>query len=445
MTRFLELIIFGIIPLFLSTIAFGEGESEAQSTAANSVPTSTETAAAAVAPSYKKWDADVAMTSRYIYNVFYDFDGAVSDEAVTITPHLAGNSYSGLFTVKGDADGFIENYISKTVQSHIDYSGKFNAAYNETGKLAFRMTGKYRSFSDPSPSESYGRIGRATTEGTLESKIKGDKNDSLEIKFLYKTEAFKNPLNNNNKKVLADYLNNDNYELNIQYNTAFLPETYWFVAASAGMIHYPRGDQGVDPTAFGTGSPPYIPKVNSNYYSADIGLDGRLTDKSTINCTAGFLSRQYNPSDYQRGLKDSSDDSYNLPVFKFKFTEQISRHDQLLAGYEKSARDSYFTNYVTEDQIYIGLARVLGDQVLFLGHINYYYRTFSLPARRDDERIAAALTLKYSLTAKVKLTADLVIDLLSSDAYDGSQAPSNPDRPASYKAGSFGLGLVAYY
>ena len=138
-------------------------------------------------------------------------------------------------------------------------------------------------------------------------------------------------------------------------------------------------------------------------------------------------------------------DTFFAPVFYVHFAEQVTRRDQFTLGYDYKVEDSYYTNYYLDQEIYAGLVKVVGDQILALARLGYDYRSYSLPFRRDDIRITASFSARYSITKTVKATADLKLDLLSSDAYDNSPNAVSPDRPMSYNAGSFTLGLMANY
>lgn len=379
---------------------------------------------------------EIGLTTRYIYNVFYDYERNVSDEAVNVTPKFQGHTKPSSIYFNGGLKGLYEKYFSNSIQNHFDYEAAGAAIINEGGNQAIILSGKYGAFSDPSPNETYGRINHTAIESNLEGKFKGDRGNSFVVAGHIKMEKITVPPPYAGFN--PDYLTNNSLDGKIQYSNAFLPETVWFLRASGGATEY------VNPTLDDTLKARWSAKNNSLYGLGEIGVVGRLTEKSTLDCASGFLARLYKGTN---AFADPVSDSFTAPVFYLRFTEQITRRDQLIAGYNYVVKDSYWTDYSLDQEIYIGLARVVGDQILLLGRTAYTYRSFSLPQRRDDQRIAGAFTVNYSLSPTIKLTADVKVDLLASDAYDNgvsvASSSANPDRPASYRAGSFGLGIMA--
>lgn len=396
-------------------------------------------------PEKSQFKTDVAVGSRYVYNVFYDFLRAVNDAVLTVKPEIRGNTKpSGLFVDAG-ASGLYEKYLKNSIQDHFDYEGFSDIYINEGGPQSFIVSGRYKSFSDLAPSENYARIERSAIDGNLRAKIKGQRGNSFDISAHYNMDLFNNKQFAGTGQADPKFLSNNTIEGTVQYNNNFLPETAWILRASGGKTTYPN------PAISMTNNSLALGKNGSFYAMAETGFVGRLTDKSTIDFASGFLVRNYEET-------TAPSQSFSGPVFYLRFTEQITRRDQLMAGYNYVVKESYWSNYVLDQEIYIGLARVMGDQVLLLTRIGYSYRSYSLPLRRDDERIGAGFMIKYSLSPTIKLTADLKVDLLSSDAFfNGTTTettpPTNPngtliafpDRPASYKAGSFGLGVVASF
>jgi hypothetical protein len=117
-----------------------------------------------------------------------------------------------------------------------------------------------------------------------------------------------------------------------------------------------------------------------------------------------------------------------------------------MAGYNYTVEEAYSTNYLLNQEIYLGLARVMGDQLLLLTRFSYEYKNYSTPVARNDERVTGGVIVKYSVNPKFKIMADVKVDLLATDAFDSMlRTVASPDKPASYKAGSFGLGVMALF
>ncbi len=386
--------------------------------------------------------ASVGVTSRYEYNVFYDNSRAVSDGVLAVVPKVEGHLKPSSFFGSLEAGGLFEQYVQNTVQNHFDYEGRGKLYINDADPTSFSVGGHYKSCSDLAPNEKYLRLPRSLVEGIVNSKIKGQSGNALEMELHYAMDGFTNPLITATSTTDPSYLSNSTLEGRAQYNIAFLPETSLFTRGSTGQTSYSSTGVSLSNNTL------VSRKLSSQYYFGEAGFFGRLTEKSTIDFASGYLLRSYQLD--KREIRPS--ESFGGPVFYLRFTEQVTKRDQLLAGYNYLVKDSYVTNYVLDQEIYLGLARIIGDQVLALIRVGYGYLSYSLPNRRDDERIAGALVIKYSLSRSIKLIAETKLDLLSSDGYinTSSSDPSNPDgtvpypdRPSSYKAGSFGIGMVA--
>lgn len=378
-------------------------------------------------------DGSLSLETRYDYNVYYDLNNPVSDTVVALRPKVWGQTKPSSFYLKGEVAGLYENFLSQNIQNHFDYSGRVTAKAFEGRPFSILLGGGYKTFSDPSPDSTYGRLPRTVIDGKLETKIKRDSGSSIDLKAYFEMEDFVNT-----KFTNSTYLSNTTAGGSIQYNDAFLPETYWFLRGGGGFRSFPNGEPDFTPKDF------LIAKNNSFYGLAEAGIVGRLTEKSVIDCATGWLVRAYD------AVEDEGE-NFSGPVFYFRFTEQITRKDQLAAGYNYVVKDSYLTNFYLDQEVYLGLARVIGDQVLLMGRVNYSYRNYSLPIRRDDQRIFGTISARYSLTPSIKITARMTFDFLNSDSYDNSIesstsiVPTNPDRQASYRAGSFGLGIMAAF
>ncbi|MDZ4678047.1 MAG: hypothetical protein SGI74_11140 [Oligoflexia bacterium] len=380
--------------------------------------------------------ASVNAATKYMYNIFYDHNRAITDLASHISPEIHGTTKPKTIYFKGSAGGFYEKYLAYSIQDHFDYNGAGSMVINEDGGVSCRVDGNYKSHSDPAANEDYKRINRTNYGASFNMLIKSESKKSVEIKTRYSAENFNNP---NLTGPLSSYLSNNTIDGVVQYNNAFLPETIWFMRASGGMTQYTTGAFELDPNNISA-----EPKNNNFFGTTETGFLGRLTERSSVDCAVGFHFRSY----------QTSGSGFASPLFYLRFTEQVTRRDQMIAGYNYIVNNAYWSDYVLDQEIYIGLARVMGDQVLLLSRLSYLYKSYSLPVRRDDERIATAFSLRYSINSQIKLTADVKVDLLSSDVYNNQNSGRTnlngvrvyaPDRPASYKNGTLGLGIIANY
>jgi hypothetical protein len=386
--------------------------------------------------------ADVGVVSRYAYNVYYDYLRAISDELFAVKPELKVHSRQSSFYVDGELAGLYEKYFTQTIQDHFDYDGLAHLNINELEPHSWLVSGKYHSFSDPSPNETYGRLTHNQIQGEVKFKTEKNRNGGFDASLKYFSEDFTNPaLGTQSSLISSNYLANRTIEGSLQYSKLFSTETIWFLRASGGTTQYPNSIISTAiPATLLSGA---TQKNNSTFGLAEAGMQGRLSEKSTVDFSVGYLYRGY-----------TDNEKFMNSVFNVHFTDQLGRRDQLLTGFNYTVKDSYWTDYYLEQEVYVGSAHVVGDQLIMLSRIAFDYRNYSSPNRRFDERIVAAVGVKYSLTNSIKLTADLKLDLLSSDAFNTSQTSStttNPngsalkfvDAPASYQAGSAGIGIVA--
>ena len=382
--------------------------------------------------------ADLDVNTRYVYNIFYDFGRKINDVAFDLVPHLFAQSKPHLIYFKIDGKGLFEQFTQYQIQNHTDYDGNGEVLINEGHRLSFAVKGGYRGYSDPSPNETYGRLNHQVIDVSILSKMKILEDSNIEVKAGLQEEDFENPqiAAGSAGTMPAGVLANNTLSGLAQYNNNFLPETAWYVRASGGVTQFPN-------TAPDANGAKY--KYNSTFAAGEAGIIGRLSESSTVDCAAGYAARIYEVAD-----------SFLGPVFYLRFTEQVTRRNQLMAGFDYTVKDTYWSNYRLDQEIYFGLGRIVGDQFLILTRISYDYSGYSLPNRRDDQRVKGAVSLRYSLTPAIKLTADLKVDLLSSDAYNTSAgviSQTNPDgtpvtfldNPASYNAGSLGLGVMASF
>ena len=205
-----------------------------------------------------------------------------------------------------------------------------------------------------------------------------------------------------------------------RYSYYFLPETAIYFEASGGVRVYPNGSNPIDEVEFDEQSDSIFAEFMS-------GVEGRLSDTTSIHASAGFLYREY-----------VVDADFAEPIFRLKFEEQLSPRDILVAGFDYRVTDSYYTNFMVDQTISLGYGRILGDQILVLGRAAYSALSFSLPNRREDQRILGEVDFEYSYTSELKFGAQFTLDLLNSDARENFTTTGSlddvPDPGVSYEA-----------
>jgi hypothetical protein len=381
--------------------------------------------------------------SRFVDNVYYDYSRNITDATLRAHPHIYARGKPSHFFLDGDLNGIYEKYVSEKIQDHFDYSGKTKLYINAPTDQAFIFGASYNSFSDPSPNETYGRLLHNQILAYLDSITKTQGGGKYLANIKYYSETFTNSiLTSQGSTLSSNYLSSNEVDGSLEFNKPFLPETNWLIRLTGGNKQFPNS--AIAGTVLGSLLSPIYTKQNSNFGLLEGGVNGRLSEKSLLDASLGYL---------YRGYADSN--TYNGPVLHVDFTEEITRNDQLITGYKYFISDSYWTDFFTDQEIFIGAARIIGDKLVFQSRLAFDYKSFSLPNKRDDQRVTGFLGARYSLNKTVKLTADLKVDILNSDAFNqlASSNSVNPDgtsvkfldAPASYKAGSIGVGAIAQF
>lgn len=214
----------------------------------------------------------------------------------------------------------------------------------------------------------------------------------------------------------------------MSYHYWFLPQTRFYIGGKIGQVQYTNplttlGDLEADERATGS--------VNSTYLKGYLGISGKLTPYIKITAEFGGLINTY----------ELSQSYQNEPEFTIKFEDQLSVKDIIVAGYNYTFKDSYFTNWQLSQEIHIGYSRIISDRMVFLMRLAYDYRSFSLPNRREDQRITTHLKLDFALASKWSLSTYFDGDLLVSDVFIGSGATNISNKDASYEKLGLGLSL----
>lgn len=376
--------------------------------------------------------ADIKTGGKFHYNVFYTYDRPITDFSANLIPQIIAQTAPKYIQLSAKLSGEYEKFFTQSIQDHFDYSINTKMSVNEGGSSSLIVDLDHFQFSDPSVNATYGRIEHQKSEARTQYTHRNEGGNYVKVIAKYKFEDIRTPGYTFNKNYLRHY----NAELVGQYDFRFLPETFWFVRATGGMREY------VNPNLDATSVSQYVTDANFNsiktrstYGLGEVGISGRLTDKTSVDAATGFLARMY-----------PYGDSFISPVFYLNFIEQVTRRDQLIAGYNYTVEDAYSTNWFLNQEIYIGLARMMGDQVLLLVKMSYEYKNYSTPVVRNDQRVTGGGIIKYSFKPELKFFAEMKVDLLATDFYDtNTLTNSNPDRPASYRSGYMGAGIMANF
>lgn len=354
------------------------------------------------------YDANVKFGSYYETNTFYASGSKDADVAFLIEPRLFYKS-DGKYTIQTDSVLTYSKYMSNGNQDYLEYDLNLKNNLRMGDSFQIYATPKAKLLSEPAQSKTTKRLDRQVVGGDFGMIYANDPRRQYILDVSYEQELL--------SQDAYEYLNNHAIKGRFYYKKYFLPETFVYFGVSGGVRKFPDG----------TLSSLARKKYDSQRVEPGLGLEGRLTRYFKIRSYFAYSFIQY-----------TEDVNYQDPVFVLELEEEMSPKDFLVVGLENSVDDSYFTNFQINQKVYAGYGRFIGDQILWVTKVEYVYRTFSRPNRRDDQRFVADTRLEYSYSEKLKLEATMQFDILSSDAVD----PDIPiDASTSYqniRAGFFG-------
>lgn len=357
----------------------------------------------------QSFNSDVKFGSFYETNTYYSSDAKKSDVGFLVEPHVAYNS-SGKYSIQTDSTVSYTKYLSNTNQDFFTYDLNLKNNLKLGDSFQVYVTPKAKLLSEPALDKTQDRLERQFIGANFGFLWSRDQRRQWIFETQYEQESL--------SQDEYDHLNNQSITAKLYYKKYFLPETFVYFGVSGGTRQYPDGKDAIRE------------KYDSQRIEPGFGLEGRLTRYFKIRSYFGYSIIQY-----------KEEVNYQDPVYLVELEEELSPKDFLLLGLENSAEDSYFTNFQLNQKVYVGYGRFIGDQLLWTTKIEYLYRTYSRPQRRDDQRFIADTRLEYSLSEKLKLEASLMLDVLSSDAVDPDGPPAPIDPSASYqniRAGFYG-------
>ncbi len=389
-------------------------------------------------------EASVAAGTFYENNTFYEDDKIRGDGFFRVKPQLKIEKEGEVIGLKTDLSGSYNKYLRFANQDYFDYQGALGIPINQFGAFAAELAGDIQAISDPAVTDvvHYTRTEGKTkkTAARIDHQVMGagakinwqmSSLSLINVKARYHSEDYADAYHN--------YLNNQGFDASAFYDYQFLPETVFYIGGTGGALTFPSGTKNskfkTDPPATDPGLPFQL-KYDSTYYSGRAGVRGRLAERTRVDASAAFLIRLYTVGS-----------GFSEPVFNLKVEEQFGPKDLLLAGFDYDVKDSKFTNYVIDQTTYMGYARILGDQILLLTRMQYTYSSYSKPYKREDQRLAAAFRIDYSLSPSSKISGLLDVDILNSDSYLAENLISDGqiDPRASYQFFRTGLEFTQYF
>jgi hypothetical protein len=360
-----------------------------------------------MAPSvFAYYEGDVRFGSFYETNTYYSSQNPKAALAFLVEPHLFyTNEGKSVYSVQTDSTAAFTKFLSATNQDHFTYDLNLKNNFKFREGFQIYITPKAKLLSEPAFTQSSDRLDRQIIGASLGMTYFNDPRKQYILGLDYDQETL--------SLSEYDHLNNQSLSGRVYYKKYFLPETFVYFGVSGGIRTFPDGTK----VAIGK-------KYDSQRIEPGLGLEGRLTRYFKIRSYLAYPMISY-----------KVDTAYRDPVYLVELEEELSPKDFLIMGLEDMVEDSYFTNYQTNQKIYIGYGKFLGDQMLWVSKMEYLYRTYSRPNRRDDQRFVADTRLEYSYSQRLKLEATFTFDILTSDAIQ-QQIPLNPpptDPSASYQ------------
>jgi hypothetical protein len=339
----------------------------------------------------KVFSGEVGLGSHYESNVFYLDETDHGDLVMSVKPKVKVHTKPAMFRLKVDFLGEYLKYLNFPEMDTMLYQGQLGVTINEHRQLELNIYGGGELKADPALYKEQERILHQEINGGGELKWRASDISTFFINGTYKMDTFADEE--------RKYLNNYEVYSEVGYDYKFLPETSIYWAAGYGLQTYPEGFY------YGKTSPNR--KSDSSILAFMGGIRGRLSDKTKLDTKGGLLFRTY-----------AKDSSFAEPVFNLRFEEQVTPRDHLSVGYNYEVEDSYFTNYMLIQEMFLGYGRILGDQVLLLTRLSYAYLSYSKPIRREDQKIITLFHLEYSINPNLRMITFVESEVLSSDSYN---------------------------
>jgi hypothetical protein len=341
-------------------------------------------------------------------NAFYFDDSDVGDFNFNLRPSLLFQNKGKFFPLKLNVDSVYKKYMVNSNLDMLNYVSSLEMPYNTQGKWQPTLKAHLVHDSEPPLTAILDRTYHNEYGGGLLLRYNKSELTKYYLDLDYIQESF--------DRSNLDYLKNQKMHAELGYDFFFLPETALVVRGRFEQHVYPEGMSiyDIDDTTSRY-------KPNNQLFQLVGGVKGRLTEFTKVDLQFGYAFRQY--------VKESS---FSEPVFSVNFEEQVSPQDLILAGYVYKVDDTYYTNYVLDQTMYLGYARVYGDRLIFYTRLEYIYRSYSRPNRREDQRVYGNFKVEYSYRSNVTWICQLLVDAMSTDTFNLQNNAVDP--AASYEA-----------
>lgn len=389
--------------------------------------------------SFAETEASIATGTFFESNTYYRSVGPRADAFLRVKPGLKIDTESESIGLKTDLTGSYNKYIKFANQDFFDYQGVLAVPINQYGTLSMQLDADTQYVSEPATTDRIHynsedikdkeptRVDRQIMGGGAHINWRMSNLSLLKFKVRGFTELYSD--------INHTYLDNQGVDGSGYYDYQFLPETVFYVGGEGGVLTFPKGTKNKNAEV-----PVENPAIQSQYkndsvyYGGRAGVRGRLAERTRVDASGALMIRAY-----------SAGTGFSEPVFNLKVEEQFSPKDLLMAGFDYDINDSKYTNYVIDQTTYLGYARILGDQILLLGRMEYTYSSYSKPYKREDQRLGGSFKVDYSVNPKSKISALLDLDILNSDQINTFDYPGKFDPTFSYEYFKLGLEYTQYF
>lgn len=367
-------------------------------------------------PLFAKWyEGKLELGSRFDSNPYYMNEEAEADFFYYAQPTLNFESGKNFFYIRSNNNMEYVKYSSSETADRADYASENFISLFANRSHNIHLLLDYELRNDPPVYKTAELTEITKLNYALEFNHKWNAKHSSKEYAGIQAEVFKDDV--------YEYLNSQKMKAGLEYSYAFLPQTMLDINLETTQNIYEKGLENLEEDSLASAY-----KYDSVLYLAKAAIRGQITEYSTINASFGYAVLNY-----------EAGSSFAEPVFHVGFEEQISPNDVLSAGYEYMVDDSYFTNWELKQSIYLSYGNILSDQLLLLWRLNYIYKTYSNPNRREDQRFLASLRVEYSYAPSWNFILDLKSDILATDAYS---LEDEIDPASSYQSFQLGLAMV---
>ncbi|MCB0347475.1 MAG: hypothetical protein KDD37_01500 [Bdellovibrionales bacterium] len=342
-------------------------------------------------------------------NAFYRDRDLVTDFALYVKPSISLSKETKSTASNLHVHSDYSKYTGNSSLDYFDYDVSANTTLNTRGKWVWSGAVSYALNSEPPDDQGIERLDKTETTESLKLTYKKSKIRQHSVTGYSRQTNF--------SLDTLEYGNNVTVGGSYEYQYYFLPETAFLFIVDAESSTYANGLKFLNQDP---GTTRYL--YDNTLYRSKFGIKGRLTEFTELYLFFGYAMRTY-----------EKDTSFNEPVFEVRFQEQITPQDILIAGYIYKTLDSFYTNYEINQHMFIGYSRVFGDRFIVSFRSDYIYTSFSLPNRREDQRLTGTLRADISYKPNWIIQAGIVGDFLASDTLN--QTSSDVLDPAtSYQA-----------